>query len=312
MRANSSPHRHDWWVRAAGWIVLSALVGFIVFCAIWRLDGGRWQNVRTASMGTEAPVGSLLWTKPVDFDSLQPGDFISFIPPGHNGQIFSHQVHERNADGTITTKGVIPGPDPWNLNAGDIVGEVRMNWWGVGWLVTAAPFLLVGALIVGLVRTVVSRDWKLPVVITLGALVLTGAVMVYKPLINAQQLAFVPDDNGGATATYVGTGLLPIRLQAVGGEHVDLSAGEVGSVHVDQPDEYGALRVELEPAIPFWWWVILVLICFAPALYSLIVGFPPLPEEKPAEDPDDDGPADEPDVDEDSADVGLALLEGSE
>lgn len=266
--------QRDWWVRAAAWALVAVLVVFTAFCLVWRAQGGRWERVETPSMGTVAPVGTLLWVKPVDFASLRPGDFITFRPPGGRGGTYSHRVYQRYADGSISTKGVIPAPDPWRLHAADVVGEVRMRWWGVGWIVTAAPVLLIGGLVVAGIRAMLRRSWRLPATIMLGSVVLTIAITWYRPFVNAQQLAFAPTEGGGAVATYVGTGLLPIRLQAHEGPHVDLGDGEVGTVRVTSADARGRLQVSLEPAIPLWWWIALVSLCFAPALYSLLVGVP--------------------------------------
>lgn len=263
-------------LRIATWLALALLVGFLAFCLVWRLDGGRWERVETPSMGTVAPVGSLLWVKPVPFETLEKGDFISFHAPGNAGVTYSHRVYAVNADGTLTTKGVIPGPDPWRIGSEEVVGKVRTTWWGVGWLVTMAPVLIIGGLAVAALRALVERKWKLPVTLTLGALVVTLAIAWYRPLVNAEQLAFAPSATGGADATYVGTGLLPIRLKAYRGESVVMRDGEVGTVHVSTLDRQGQLRVDLKPSVPLWLWVLLVLVCFAPALYSLIVGFAPV------------------------------------
>lgn len=279
------------WTRLASWLTIALAVGFVVFCGVWRLDGGRWVHVETPSMGEVAPVGSLLWIKPTEFDSLKVGDFITFHPPGQTtGQAhgdsaitYSHRVHTINDDGTISTKGVIPAPDPWKLTAHDVVGKVRMNWWGVGWLVVAGPVLIIGFLLVGLARSLVRRRWKLPITLVASSLVLSLAIVLYQPFSNAQQLAFAPAKHGGANATYVGTGLLPIQLSAHDGPRVVLSDGEVGTVHITKLDKDGKLRITLKPAIPFWWWIALVLACFIPAFYSLAVGRPPRDDDDPDE-----------------------------
>lgn len=257
--------------RMVSGVLVAVLLGFVVFCLAWRVGGGRWERVESPSMGTVAPVGTLLWVRPAPFDRLQPGDFITFHPPG-SGATYSHRVYHRHADGTISTKGVIPGPDPWRLHAADVVGQVRMRWWGVGWIVAAAPVLLIGGIGIALVRTLVRREWSTPVMVLLGAVVLTAAIVWCRPFVNAEQVAFAPSASGGADATYVGTGLLPIRLQAHHGGHVDLHDGEVGTVHVDGVDPDGRFRVSLRPAIPLWWWIPPVLACFAPALWALVIG----------------------------------------
>lgn len=256
------------WARAVTWLLTAVLLGFVAFCVLWRLDGGRWERVESPSMGTVAPVGSLLWVKPVPYDELRPGDFISFHPPGRPGTTYSHRVLARDADGTLTTKGAISPPDPWRLSATDVVGRVAMTWRGVGWLVQAAPVLLIGLGLVLLVRSLVRGDRRLPVTLVLGAGVVSVALTAYRPLVNAEQLAFRPDGHGGATATYVGTGVLPVRLSAAGGGSVVLHDGRVGSVRATVPDEDRRLTVELSPVVPSWLWVALVGACFLPAAAS--------------------------------------------
>ncbi|MGN6782962.1 MAG: hypothetical protein ACTHJH_15850 [Marmoricola sp.] len=256
------------WARAMTWLITAVLLGFIAFCLAWRLDGGRWERVESPSMGTVAPVGSLLWVKPVPYAELRPGDFLSFRPPGRAGTIYSHRVLARDADGTLTTKGVISPPDPWRIGALDVVGRVVMTWRGIGWLVQAAPVLLIGFGLVLLVRSLVRGDRRLPVTLVLGAGVVSVALTAYRPLVNAEQLAFRPDGHGGATATYVGTGVLPVRLSAAGGGSVVLHDGEVGSVRAVAPDEDRRLTVELSPVVPPWLWVALVGACFLPAVAS--------------------------------------------
>jgi len=217
-------------------------------------------------MGPVAPVGTLLWIKPADFDHLKVGDFITFHPPGDSHTTYSHRVYKVNPDHTIETKGVIPAPDPWRLTAKDVVGKVHMRWWGIGWIVAAAPLLLIGAVVSAFIVSVTKERWKLPVGLVLGSLVLTVAITVYRPFINAKQIAFAPSRSGGATATYVGTGLLPIRLKAHAGPNVVLSDGHVGSVHVAKQDATHKLRVTLEPAVPWEFWLGLIVCCLLPAV----------------------------------------------
>jgi hypothetical protein len=243
-----------------------AVLGLFAFCLAWRLDGGRWERVETPSMGTVAPVGTLLWVKPVAFDSLRPGDFITFRPPGSSGGTYSHRVLARQADGTVTTKGVLSAPDPWRLTADDVVGMVRLRGVGVGWLVQAAPLLLAGGLVAALAVRVLRKRWRAPVAVVLAAVVLSIPISWLRPLVNAEQLSFAPSAGGGADAAYVGTGLLPIRLTAEGGASVVMHDGEVGRVHVEHADGSGRLRVSLSPAVPWWWWAALVGACFVPAL----------------------------------------------
>jgi hypothetical protein len=256
------------WLRLTRWVAAVLAIGFLAFAGSWWVEGGRWVRVETPSMGSVAPIGTLLWIKPVAFDKLKVGDFITFHPPGDKNTTYSHRVYKIDADHTIQTKGVIPAPDPWRLTGADVVGEVKMRWWGFGWIVRAAPILLIGSLLTGGALSLVRTQWRLPVGLVLGSLVLTIAITVYRPFVNAEQVAFAPVRSGGATATYVGTGLLPIRLQAHDGRSVVISDGHLGTVHVSTADSGHKLRVNLKPAIPWMFWILLVLFCLVPAIAS--------------------------------------------
>jgi hypothetical protein len=156
-----------------------------------------------------------------------------------------------------------------------VVGKVVARWWGVGWLVAAAPLLIVGGILLWLlVWKAVARSWRLPVGIVGTSVLLCLVIVIYHPLVRAEQLSFAPGADG-ARATYVSTGLVPLRLQAVDGGHVDLRDGQAGSVVATHADRDGRYFVHLHPRLPISWWLVLALGCFLPALWTLIVGLPP-------------------------------------
>lgn len=258
-------------VVALHWTLLALLVAGAVAAGVWRADGGRWERVETASMGTVAPVNSLLWVEPVDIGSLHVGDFVTVRPPGSD-VTYSHRVAAVHADGSIGTQGAITAPDPWRITQADLVGRVRWTWPGVGWLVVAAPLLLVGGLLLAILAWLVrSPTWRPPVLVVGGAVLLCAAIVVHRPLMRAQELGFAEVD-GGARATYVSTGLAPVRLQAHRGAHVDLTDGEVGSVLITHRDTDGRYGITMHPRVPLWCWFVMVLACFLPALWSLVAG----------------------------------------
>jgi hypothetical protein len=100
-----------------------------------------------------------------------------------------------------------------------------------------------------------------------ASVVLAIAVCVYRPFTRADEVAFRPDPQG-ARATYVSTGLLPVRLEAEGGRSVRLADGAMGSVVVPGRAGQRRFEVRLSPAVPWRFWVVLVAVCFVPALSS--------------------------------------------
>ena len=278
--APTAPVRRRW-TRFLAWTALAAVAAFLAFALVWRVQGGRWERVESPSMGTAAPVGTLLWVKPEPFDHLRVGDFITFHPPGRSDITYSHRVYRLYPDHTISTKGEIPAPDPWRLKSSDIVGVVQMRWWGWGRVVQAAPVLIIGVLLVGAVLSWLGASrrgvWRLPAGLLLASIVLTVAIVWYRPFTDAEQLSFAPVRGGGANATYVSTGLLPMRLHAAHGAHVVLKSGEVGTVHVSQADADRRLRVDLHPAMPFWFWVLVVGVAFVNLLVGVFNLLPGLP-----------------------------------
>ncbi|BBH18608.1 hypothetical protein Back2_28950 [Nocardioides baekrokdamisoli] len=252
--------------------LVALFVGVILFAGSWRVAGGRWEVVRTPSMGTVAPVGSLIWTLPVDASTLRVGDFISFHPPGQPRVTYSHRVWKISPDGTIQTKGVIPAPDAWKLRGNDIVGKVRMVWPGAGWLLVCAPLLGLSALLILGLRRILPRSWRLPATLVLVALALDAALVVYKPLLNAQ-IVGSKTDSSGVSASFVSTGLLPLRVTGVGGSSVVIEPGEVGTVRTSATGSDSRYHVNFASAIPWWLWVAMVLAAMTIPLYGLVVGF---------------------------------------
>jgi hypothetical protein len=182
------------------------------------------------------------------FASIEPGQIITFHPPTEATTTYSHRVVARNSDGTITTKGDINGaPDAWHLTKSDVVGRVQARWWGIGWLVKALPILLIGGAVLWLLtRFFTTPRWRLPARIMGVAGLVTLAVYVVKPLARATLISFVPLDNG-ARATYVATGLLPMRLSAPHDGHVDLWPGHVGSIVSTHANANGRFSVQVTP-----------------------------------------------------------------
>lgn len=242
---------------------VALLVALLLGAGAWLVSGGRWYVVASPSMGTAAPVGTLLWVRPVDPSSLRVGDLITFRPPGHS-TTYSHRILAITADG-IRTKGAITAPDPWTLHPSDVVGRVVARWWGVGWVVRAAPILMAGLVVGWLARRRLAGDGRTVATLAVIAATICVVLVVHRPLSGAQLLG-KGVVNGVGRATYVSTGVLPIRLTAAGVRPIELAAGEHGTII---GTSRGALRVTVRPEVGWWVWALVAVFGLAPGVWSL-------------------------------------------
>lgn len=275
--------------------------GAVALCALlvwWSAIGGTWLTVSTPSMGRYAPVGTLLWVKPVDIGDIRVGDVISFRRPttgqgtgprvAHaatmSSRTYTHRVAAVEADGTLQTKGDInAAPDPWRVRGRDLVGRVTGRWWGVGWLVKALPLLLLGGLAWWALTAVLASDRSRAPLRVLGTAALVAvAIHLYDPLFGATQLSFVPLGEPGARATYVGTGLLPVELRADDVAPVRVRTGHRQSILATHESDDGRFEVQVAPTIPWPTWVVVAAAGLAPAVWSVIVGVEPVEPVEPA------------------------------
>jgi hypothetical protein len=253
----------------------------------WWATGGTWLTVRTPSMGQAAPVGTLLWLKPTDISDVHVGDVVTFRTPTRvnqgagvtsppielREQTYTHRVVGRHPDGALQTKGDLnAGPDPWHTDQQHLVGRVTASWPGAGWLVRALPLLILGGIawwvITGLLA---SRRSRGPLRVLGAAGLVAAAIYIYNPLFGASQLFIAQLGPQSAKATYVGTGLMPLKLEAEGAPSQLVSLGEARSI-VTNLDESGRYQVNVVPTIPWQTWPIIAGACLAPAVWSVIVG----------------------------------------
>jgi hypothetical protein len=147
-----------------------------------------------------------------------------------------------------------------------------MRWWDVGWLVWAAPILVVGSLALWMLATKFTLPkYRVPLATVGASLLVAASVYALKPLVRAVRISFLPVAHG-ARATYVSTGLLPLHLATTGGKFVDLRDGVVGSLLVTSANRFGRYTVHLSPHLDVWFWASLVIIGFSPVLYVSAVG----------------------------------------
>lgn len=199
--------------------VLAAVVVVGLFATVlaWHVSGGRWQIISTPSMGTAAPVGSVVLTRPVVDPAV--GDILTFRPPApERDRLVTHRVVavEPGPGGTgVKTRGDINGAvDPWVLHTPDLTGRVVAVLPGVGWLVRALPALIAGIVLLWwATRRWLPWFWAVPTRV-LGLSILLAAVSLWlRPFVGTTTLG-TSADGGGAHIALVSTGLLPTRVTA--------------------------------------------------------------------------------------------------
>ena len=261
------------------------LLGALISIALFVAHGGRGFIVATPSMGTTAPVGTLLLTEPVHVSALHVGDIISFHPPTAPTETYTHRIIAINA-ASVSTRGDINGAtDPWRLRDGDLIGRATVVLPGVGWLARGLPILAIGfALVFCLSRLVRSLQWRASLRVLGASLVVSIAAYILRPFTGVQVLqTYVHGRNAGATV--VSTALLPIQVTAVHGNQVDLLAGQVGQLSIPTYLSDGYYHLASALHLDGWGWVVFFLVCCLPLISILIVGIPqnlPSEQELPA------------------------------
>ncbi|PPF79519.1 S26 family signal peptidase [Subtercola sp. Z020] len=261
-------------------LAVTLLASILIAAFLFFLAGGRWFIVQTPSMGETAPVGTLMLTTPTHHVAV--GDIITFHPPTAPNETFTHRVIKVTDQG-ISTQGDINGAiDPWMLAPTDIVGEAAVILPAAGWFVKALPIVAIGAVLVWFLSSMFHTAARRSAVRIAGfSFVVAAAAYILRPLIGVVVLSTNADETG-AHATVVSTGILPIRVQAVGGTSADLVTGQVGDIDIPSLADTSQYHLSSALNMSLVGWIILGAICALPLLWSIVVGLPAENEEAPA------------------------------
>ncbi len=237
------------------------------------LVGMRWFVVETPSMGTAAPVGSLVITRRAPVQ-LAPGEIIAFVPPGVP-RVYTHRILSIAADGGITTKGDINGaPDGWVIRHGKVLGEAVAIVPGGGYVLRGLPAFLIGAVVVWAATLLIRRrDRRASARIVGLHLVGTLVVLWLHPFVQVVLLTTetVADR---VRESIVSTGLLPVKLvDSAGTVLARLSIGQPETVSIP-PATRGMDRIVAMPDLGPMLQLLLVGMAFVPAVIVMIVGLP--------------------------------------
>jgi hypothetical protein len=259
-------------LRVAVGLASAAAVVLVAGAAVALVGGMRWFVVETPSMGSAAPVGSLVITEPVSAPT--PGTVIAFTPPG-GARVYTHRVLAVEADGGIRTKGDInAAPDPWTVSRSAVLGRATAILPGAGYLVRGLPGLVSGGMLLWAATLLIRRRDQRAAARVIGLHVVATAVVLWlHPFVRVVLLA-TESAADGVRASMVSTGLLPVRLvDSAGTVLARLSAGhpEVVSLPATASARGQVLAVpDLGPAMQ----IALVVAALIPAVVVFLVGLP--------------------------------------
>ncbi len=271
--------KHDVLSKIIGSTVLLFTLTIIIGAITFASQGGKWFIIETPSMGQAAPVGTLIFTSPVKFNTIKPGEIISFHPPTEKTATYTHRVVS-NKNGVIITKGDNNGSnDGWTVQPSNIIGKAVAVLPGWGWLVKGLPYLMLGIFILFLITRFVKQKFRATVWLSGLSLTISAIVYFLKPFVNMIVLAVTTTANQ-ATAAIVSTGLLPITVKSNKNTFLDLVSGQQNTLTVPLDPKHNFYQLSAVLNLPLWGWVIFWVLCLTPLLYVLIIGLPPVEEKE--------------------------------
>ncbi|MDO4870510.1 MAG: signal peptidase I [Candidatus Saccharibacteria bacterium] len=222
--------------------------------------------VSTPSMGTTAPVGSLILTSPKN--DYQKDEIIVFK---RSDRVYVHRIVDKTESGFKTKGDMNSSADAWMVKSEDIIGEAKTIMKKIGWLWKALPWLIIGIAIVYFISCLSWIDPLLrwPIRLIGGAFVLMLVTLWLHPWINFGMLGFVPDNVKGVNMHVVNTGIFAINVQGT-----ILKSGEDAVVNIPYSNDNGWFVLVPRPALRFWEMVFAIIFCSIPLLISIFVKIP--------------------------------------
>ncbi|WP_248703814.1 signal peptidase I [Curtobacterium sp. MWU13-2055] len=252
-------------------VVLFLLVALAVGgIAVAAVSGLRAFDVRTPSMGTAAPVGSLVLTRPAVVGDLRTGDVITFRPDA-GSEFYTHRIDSRGSAGIQTRGDVNAAPDAWLIAPTDVVGHVVVVLPGAGWAARGLPWIVAAVALVWFGTGFLAPGDARSASRLLGAALAVAVVgAVLRPFVAVQLLATSTTADGGV-ARVVSTGLLPIRASIAEGGSAHLTSGQTAEVGVS-PGAGGVFHVASQLELSVLGWAGLGLVCAVPIVVAVLVG----------------------------------------
>jgi signal peptidase I len=247
-----------WTISIAASVLLVGLVFVGLFGA-----GFRFFVVKTPSMATTAPVGTLVVVQPEK--SYAVGDIISFE---RSNLSFTHRIVGQTWQGWITKGDLNEATDPLPVKDSQIIGKVVVCAKYVGFLVDALPWILIGCAIVYVI-TLLPRfrpSWRWQIRLVGWSLVASLVALWQRPWVNMVMIGYIADSGTGVDMHLVNTGIFPVKVLG----NV-LSSGQDAVVNQTVIDASGLYSVTPQLALNLAWFLGLLFICLAPTIASLLI-----------------------------------------
>ncbi|KSU56436.1 LamG-like jellyroll fold domain-containing protein [Microbacterium enclense] len=242
--------------------IATALVA-VAIAAAFSVLGVRLFAIQTPSMGQTAPVGSLIVAHAQSRYDI--GDIVTFTI---DDRTITHRL-VGSSGSTFTTKGDLNGsPDGWSLSPDAILGRAVAIAPGWGFALTAAPWLLVGAIITEAVSSLRrAQPWVWSVRLLGWSLSTTLISLILRPWFNVRLLDWRPAESGdGVVMHVVNTGILPLIADTT-----RLGSGQDAAVLTTTRLANGAYTLAPTPDPSWPVRLLLVAVCLLPFLVALLV-----------------------------------------
>ena len=256
------------------WAVVAVIAGLFALALVWggwRISGGGLFWVGSPSMGVVAPVGSLVATQPLGADQpLHVGEIVVFRPRPQFPDPFVHRIYRVLPGPEYLTKGDLnPGPDPWTITRGQILGTPSVIIPAIGWIYKLSVWLCAGAAML-VVSSRLARGRVRHWIVIVGPVVLIAPpIFWYRFLVNSYVYG---SSRAGRTLTVrlVNTGVFPARFAVANGLPVYSAPGQEVTLRGALPAHQTRLPSTVAVALPWWGWALVAMVLLSPLVLRRI------------------------------------------
>jgi signal peptidase I len=242
----------------------------------WRLTGGNLYFVSTPSMGTTAPVGSLVVSVPVNSKTpLKKGDIILYRI-AHSNAVFVHRIYQVLPNGDFRTKGDLEAlADPLVINRSEVVGISVEIIPALGWVYRLSGYLLGVASCTILLSFALNKFWRHVIYVMTPALFIVVPLVLFHPLVSATVLETDYFDNQ-VHIYLVDTAILPVTYHVYRAKVTSGSPGQevIITAPAKGPDAIGhVIPIGVRAKLYWWEYLILITVSLVPVVIYLVIHF---------------------------------------